>query len=48
MENAFEVARQWCDKRDIQIINATPNTGLKVFPLADYASLFPEKSPKTV
>lgn len=40
MERALEVAREWCDKQDIQILNATPNTNLKVFPLVDYATLF--------
>lgn len=39
-EVCFDLARQWTQKRDINIINATPDTGLKVFDRVDYNSLF--------
>jgi len=45
MERAFEVARKWCKGHGIKVYNATPNTGLKVFPLADYDRLFTKKRP---
>jgi hypothetical protein len=39
-EAAFEAAAAWAREHGIEILNATPGTALKSFPLVDYKQLF--------
>lgn len=39
-EAAFDAAAAWAKENGIEILNATPGTALKSFPLVDYDSLF--------
>lgn len=40
MDQGFDAAQEWCLANGVQVLNATPNTGLKSFPLVDYDTLF--------
>ncbi len=40
MDEAFDVARAWCDAHGVEVYNATPDSGLKAFPMVDYTDLF--------
>ncbi len=39
-EACFQVAREWTEQHGIQVLNATPNTGLDVFDKVDFNTLF--------
>lgn len=39
-EACFEVARNWTREHGVDILNATPNSALEVFPKVDFNSLF--------